>query len=111
MATQTVELNGKNYTVTITPETGERGLDVGEIFSLLPSALTLVQAITAEINAAKAGQLPAVTVAKSFDKTLDFLVKTLSMADLPADSAKVVNKITTYGKYFAADVVEIETVK
>ena len=77
MATQTVELNGKNYTVTIVPETGERGLDVGEIFSLLPSALTLVQSITAEINAAKDGQLFAVTVAKSIDKTLDFIFSLL----------------------------------
>ena len=40
MATQIVQLNGKNYTVTIVPETGERGLDVGEIFSLLPSAFS-----------------------------------------------------------------------
>ncbi len=111
MATQTVELNGKNYTVTITPETGERGLDVGEIFSLLPSALTLVQSITAEINAAKDGQLVAVTVAKSIDKTLDFVAKTLSLADLPIGAAVVVNKIINYAKHFAADVVEIETVK
>ena len=111
MATQTVQLNGKNYTVTIVPEHGERGLDVGEIFSLLPSALTLVQGITTEINAAKDGQLVAVTVAKSIDKTLDFVGKTLSLADLPIGAATVVNKIINYAKHFAADVVEIETVK
>ena len=111
MATQIVELNGKKYNVTIVPEHGERGLDVGEIFSLLPSALTLVQAVTAEINAAKDGQLVAVTVAKSIDKTLDFVAKTLSLADLPIGAAVVVNKIINYAKHFAADVVEIETVK
>ena len=111
MATQIVELNGKKYNVTIVPEHGERGLDVGEIFSLLPSALTLVQAVTAEINAAKDGQLVAVTVAKSIDKTLDFVGKTLSLADLPIGAAVVVNKIINYAKHFAADVVEIETVK
>jgi hypothetical protein len=87
MATQTVELNGKKYNVTIVPEHGERGLDVSELFSLLPSALSLVQAITAEINAAKDGQLVAVTVAKSIDKTLDFVAKTLSLADLPIGAA------------------------
>ena len=111
MATQIVELNGKKYNVTIVPEHGERGLDVSELFSLLPSALSLVQAITAEINAAKDGQLVAVTVAKSIDKTLDFVAKTLSLADLPIGAAVVVNKIINYAKHFAADVVEIETVK
>jgi len=30
MATQIVQLNGKNYTVTIVPETGERGLVYGK---------------------------------------------------------------------------------
>ena len=71
----------------------------------------LVQSITAEINAAKDGQLVAVTVAKSIDKTLDFVAKTLSLADLPMGAATVVNKIINYAKHFAADVVEIETVK
>ena len=111
MATQILDVNGKKYTVTIVPEQGERGLDVGELFSLLPSALTLVQSITAEINAAKDGQLVAVTVAKSMDKTLDFLAKTLGLADLPIGAAAVVNKIINYAKHFAADVVEIESVK
>ena len=111
MATQILDVNGKKYTVTIVPEQGERGLDVGELFSLLPSALTLVQSITAEINAAKEGQLVAVTVAKSMDKTLDFLAKTLGLADLPIGAATVVNKIINYAKHFAADVVEIESVK
>ncbi len=111
MATQIVELNGIKYNVTIVPQTGERGLDVGELFSLLPSALALVQSITAEINAAKDGQLVAVTVAKSMDKTLDFLAKTLGLADLPIGAATVVNKIINYAKHFAADVVEIESVK
>ena len=111
MATQILDVNGKKYTVTIVPEQGERGLDVGELFSLLPSALTLVQSITAEINAAKEGQLVAVTVAKSMDKTLDFLAKTLGLADLPIGAAAVVNKIINYAKHFAADVVEIESVK
>ena len=111
MATQILDVNGKKYTVTIVPEQGERGLDVGELFSLLPSALTLVQSITAEINAAKDGQLVAVTVAKAMDKTLDFLAKTLGLADLPIGAATVVNKIINYAKHFAADVVEIESVK
>ena len=111
MANQILDVNGKKYAVTIVPEQGERGLDVGELFSLLPSALTLVQSITAEINAAKEGQLVAVTVAKSMDKTLDFLAKTLGLADLPIGAATVVNKIINYAKHFAADVVEIESVK
>lgn len=99
MATQIVELNGIKYNVTITPQTGERGLDVSELFSLLPSALALVQSITAEINAAKDGQLVAVTVAKSMDKTLDFLAKTLGLADLPIGAATVVNKIINYANF------------
>ena len=45
------------------------------------------------------------------DKTLDFLAKTLGLADLPIGAATVVNKIINYAKHFAADVVEIESVK
>lgn len=111
MATQIVELNGIKYNVTIVPQTGERGLDVGELFSLLPSALTLVQSITAEINKAKAGQLVAVTVAGCITQTLTFLAKMLSLADLPIGAAAVVNKILAYAKYFAGGVIEIESPK
>ena len=111
MATQIVELNGIKYNVTITPQTGERGLDVPELFSLLPSALALVQSVTNEINKAKEGQLVAVTVAGCITLALSFLANILALADLPADAAKVVNKIISYAHYFAGGVVEIESAK
>ncbi len=111
MATQIVELNGIKYNVTIVPQTGERGLDVGELFSLLPSALNLVQSVTNEINKAKAGQLVAVTVAGCITQTLTFLAKMLALADLPIGAAAVVNKILAYANYFAGGVIEIESVK
>ena len=109
MSNQIVELNGKKYNITIVPEQNERGIDVSEIFALLPTALTLVQGITAEVNAAKNGQLVAITVANCINKGLDFISKFLTYADLPTDAKKVTDKIITYAKYFAGGIIQIES--
>ena len=111
MGNQVIEVNGKKYNITIVPEQNERGIDVSEIFTLLPAALNVIQGITAEVNAAKSGQMVAITVANCMTKSLDFIYKFLSVADLPVDAKKVTDKIITYAKYFAGGVIEIESTK
>jgi hypothetical protein len=110
-ATQILEIGGKNYTLTIVPEHGERGLELPEIFSLLPTILSMVQKVTSEINKAKDGQGIAVTVANCIQLTLSFLWELLNLADLPADAKKVTDKIIKYANYFASGVVAIEAPK
>lgn len=85
-----------------------RGLDLGELLSLLPAAIKATANISEQIKLTKQGQKPAVTVANVLNSTILVLNQAMSDADLTPEQLKVYQKIIAYVTSATAAIVTIE---
>ena len=85
-----------------------RGLDLGELLSLLPAALKASASISDQIKLTKQGQKPAVTVANVLNSTILVLNQAMNDADLTPEQLKVYQKIIAYVTSATAAIVTIE---
>ena len=63
MKPQIISIDGKDFNVTVTPVHADRGLDVTEVFTLLPLAMIAANDINKQLTLLKEGQNAAVSVA------------------------------------------------
>mgnify|MGYP003511397706 CR=1 FL=1 len=65
-----------------------RGLDLGELLSLLPAAIKATANISDQIKLTKQGQKPAITVANVLNSTILVLNQAMNDADLTPEQLK-----------------------
>lgn len=107
MGHQVISIDGKDYNVTITP-VGERGLEVTEVFTLLPLAMVAANDINKQLNLLKEGQNAAVTIANCIIATLSLTWEAIVASDVSAAAVAVASKALAYVKAFAVTVTQIE---
>lgn len=108
MKPQIISIDGKDFNVTVTPVHADRGLDVTEVFTLLPLAMIAANDINKQLTLLKEGQNAAVSVANCIIATITLVWSAIVAADVSGPAIAVANKILAYVKAIAVTVTQIE---
>ena len=109
MKTEIVEIDGKQYNITVTPVVAERGIELPEVFALLPFIVTIAADVNKQIAAAAAGQNAALTIANCVKALLPVSWQAILYADLEATVLLSLKKAYAYANGTVSLVGQVES--